>query len=149
MKIKPRHSIRGKLTGIIMLTSTTAVLLACFGFVASGLYNFRNRLLGDLSAISHLVAFNSTDSLESGDAMDARDILQGLRAKPSIVAAAIFTKRGDVFARYEPHRSVQIPRTIRPDGIYDRGDLLETFSPIRRNGRRIGTLYVAADQSDR
>ena len=132
-----------------MLTSTTAVLLACFGFVASGLLNFRNRLVGDLTIISHLVAFNSADVVESGNRRESYQVLNGLRAKPSIVAAAIFTERGELFARYAPEQEISIPAAVRPDGLYDNGQNTELFSPIRYKGRRIGTLYVAADHRER
>ncbi len=132
-----------------MLTSTTAVLLACLGFTVSGLLNFRNRLIGDLSTIAHVVGFNSTTALTYGDRRAADEVLNALRAKPSIIAAGIYTDRGEPFARYEPHRSIAIPPTILPDGVYDRDGRVELFSPIRLGNARIGTLYVAADARDR
>jgi PAS domain S-box-containing protein len=145
---RPR-SIRGKVTGIIMLTSTTAVLLACLGFTISGLFNFRNRLLGDLTTIAEVVGSNSTAALTFGDRQAANEVLAALRAKPSIIAAGIYTDRGELFARYEPHRSILIPATIQPDGVYDRDDRVELFSAIRLGNARIGTMYVAADARDR
>ena len=132
-----------------MLTSTTAVLLACLGFTVSGLLNFRKRLIGDISTIASVVGFNSTDALTSGDRQAAEVVLSALRAKPSIIAAGIYTDRGKPFARYEPYRSITIPAAARPEGIYDDGSHVEMFSPIRLGDTRIGTLYVAADARDR
>src|SRR5882757_9339543 len=106
MTTKRAPSIRRKLTGIIMLTSTTAVLLTCLGFTASGLLNFRNRLVADLSTIANVIASNSTSSLTFRDHAAAHDILTALRAKPSIIAAGIYTEHGAPFARYEPLRSI-------------------------------------------
>lgn len=148
MKRRRRLSIRRKLTCIIMVTSTTAVLLACLGFTISSLLDFRARLADDLVTIAHLVAFNSTDVLQSGDRREAHEILYGLRAKPSIVAAAIFTGGGAVFASYATQRSIPIPAAARADGVYASGGRTELFSPIRVDGRRIGTLYIVADQRD-
>ena len=149
MTTKWKHSIRGKLTGIIMLTSTTAVLLACAGFVTSGLVNFRKRLIGDISMTAQMVASNSTAALMFGDRHTAGEVLNVLRAKPPIIAAGIYTERGETFARYEPSASIHIPRTLLPDGFYDRGDRLELFYGIRLDHERVGTLYIMVDASDR
>jgi len=132
-----------------MVTSTTAVALTCLGFVSTGVINFRHHLLADLSTTSHLVAFNSTAALQSGDRRAAHEILTGLRAKPSIIAAAIFTDSGDAFARYKANHSISIPATVRPPGVYQTARGVELFWPIRLDGRQIGTLYVAADERDR
>ena len=149
MAIRPRQSIRRKLTGIIMLTSTTAVLLTCLGFVVSGALKFRSRLIADISTTSHMVALNSTEALSSGNHRAATELLAGLRAKRSIIAAGIYTGGGTLFAQYDPRRTHNIPQSIPPDGVYDDGDNIELFSPIRLDGRRIGTLYIASNESDR
>ena len=149
MTTKLTHSIRGKLTGIIMITSGTAVALACLCFIASGLLNFRTRLIADISTISRVISFNSTTALTSGDRHMAHKVLNALRAKPSIIAAGVYDERGAAFARYEPQRGVSIPSTVMPDGIYDRNGRTELFSAIRVGDRHIGTMYVAADARDR
>ena len=47
--------------------------------------------------------------LTFGDRQAAQEILTALRAKPSIVAAAIYTARGEQFARYQPDASISDP----------------------------------------
>ena len=149
MTHKRQHSIRGKLTGIIMITSGTAVLLACLGFTVTGLLNFRKRLIVDISTVARVIASNSTAALAFNDHQSGREVLGALQAKPSIIAAAIYNYRGEPFAAYEPSHGISIPRRPRADGVYDLGDHVELFSAIRFNGKRIGTLYVAADNRDR
>jgi PAS domain S-box-containing protein len=149
MTTKRQHSIRGKLTGIIMITSTAAVLLACLGFTVTGLLNFRKRLIVDISTIARVIASNSTAALAFNDHQAAHEVLGALQAKPSVIAAAIYNHRGEPFAVYEPSPTIGVPMTIRPDGVYDRGDNIELFSAIRLGGKRIGTLYVSADNRDR
>ena len=149
MANKRQHSIRGKLTGIIMIASTAAVLLACLGFMATGLLNFRKRLIADISTIARVIASNSTTALAFNDHASGREVLEALRAKPAVIAAAIYNHRGEPFAVYEPKRGIGVPKTVRPDGVYDRGDNVEFFSAIRFGGKRIGTLYVSADNRDR
>ena len=149
MKIKRQHSIRGKLTGIIMITSAAAVLLACLGFTVTGLLNFRKRLIADISTIARVIASNSTAALAFNDRQAAREVLAALQAKPSMTAAAIYNHRGEPFAVYEPNHGIGVPKRPQPDGVYDRGDSVELFSAIRFGDKRIGTLYVSADNRDR
>ena len=78
-----------------------------------------------------------------------REVLSALEAKPSIVAAGIYTDRGEPFARYEPNASISIPRVLPKDGFHDRGERLELVYGIRLGHRRIGTLYIASDSRDR
>ena len=117
MTVKWRQSIRRKLTGMIMLTTTIAVLLTCVGFVASGLVNFRKRLLGDITATAQMISSHSTAALTFGDRHAAQEVLNALASKPSVIAAGIYTARGEPFARYEPKASIHIPQTLLPDGF--------------------------------
>jgi len=146
MSATRRHSIRGKLTRIIMVTSSTAVLLACLGFVVSDLMSVRDRLQADLSTLADVVGSNSTAALAFGDGKAAQDALDALRAKPSIVAAAIYTAEGALFARYQP--VVSVPPVPLRDGFHIRPDRVEFFYAIRLDQERIGTLYIASDASD-
>jgi PAS domain S-box-containing protein len=149
MTTKRQHSIRGKLTGIIMITSSAAVLLACLGFTVTGLLGFRKRLIIDISTIARVIASNSTAALAFNDHESGREVLGALQAKPSVIAAAIYNHRGEPFAAYEPNHGITIPLRPRPDGVYDFGNQVELFSPISFSGKRIGTLYVSADNRDR
>jgi PAS domain S-box-containing protein len=149
MIVKPTHSIRRKLTRIIMMTSTTAVLLACLGFIISDLVGLRNRLARDLSTLAQVVGSNSIAALTFGDHQGAREVLNALRARPSIVAAGIYTETGQPFARYEPNASISIPRVLLQDGFHDHGNRLELFYGIRLGHKRVGTLYIASDSRDR
>ncbi len=144
-----KHSIRRKLTGMIMLTSTAAVLLTCLGFTASGLLNWHRRLVADLTTIAHVVSANSTAALTFGDRQAAVEVLNTLREKPSIIAAGIYTVPGEPFARYEPTASIRVPRALLEDGFHERSDRIELFYPIQLDHQRLGTLYIASDTRDR
>jgi PAS domain S-box-containing protein len=149
MTLKSKRSIRRKLTGIIMLTSTTAVLMACLGFVVSDLASLRAALAGDLSTLAQVVGSNSSADLTFGDREGAREVLSALHAKPSIVAACIYTEQGEPFAQYEPNDSVSTPRTPPKDGFRDTGEHLELTYGIQLGRRHIGTLYIVSDSRDR
>jgi PAS domain S-box-containing protein len=146
---KSAPSIRRKLTRIMMLTSTTVVLLVCLGFVISDLVSLHTRRADDLSTLAQVVGSNSTVALTFGDRQGAAEVLNALRAKPSIIAARIYTEAGEPFASYQPTASISIPRTPLHDGFYDRGDRVELFHAIRLGHKRVGTLYVVSDTRDR
>jgi len=128
-----------------MLTSTIAVLLACLGFVLSDLVTSRGRRAEELSTLAQVIASNSTAALAFGDRAAAREVLNALRAQPSIVAACIYADRGEPFARYAPNASITLPRDLLADGFHNRGDRLSLFYAIRLDHERIGTLYIVSD----
>src|SRR5436190_5304853 len=105
-----------------MLTSATAVLVTCLGFTVSGLIKLRGRLESDLTATSQMLAINSTAALTFGDQKAAQEVLNTLRSKRSIIAAAIYTTNGKPFARYEPTSGISIPRTVLASGFHDQAD---------------------------
>jgi PAS domain S-box-containing protein len=142
-------SIRRKLTRLMMLTSTTTALLVCLGFVISDLVDLRHRLADDLSTLAQVVGSNSTVALTFGDRQGAGEVLGALRAKPSIVAAGIYTETGAPFARYEPHASIHIPRVLLHDGFYDRDGRLALYYGIEIGHKRVGTLYIVSDSRER
>ncbi len=146
---KRKQSIRGNLTRIIMLTSTTAVLLTCSAYFVSGLNNYRKRITADLSANAKMIASNSVEALKRGDRRVAHEVLTSLRQKRSIIAAGIYDSRGEPFERYEPNASISIPRTLLPDGFHDQDNGLELFYAITVDGQRAGTVYMLADRRER
>ncbi len=54
----------------------------------------------DVEILTDVLATNSTAAITFHDADAARDVLQALRAEPSITAACIYTKDDKPFARY-------------------------------------------------
>ena len=149
MTLTSMRSIRRKLTVIIMLTSTIAVLLTCLGFVISDVVSLRKDLAGDLSTLAEIVGVNVVEELTFGDRQGAVGDMSALKAKPSIVAAGVYTERGELFAQYEPNASISVPRVLPADGFYNNGELLELVHAIRLGHRRIGTLYIASDARER
>ena len=133
---------------MIMLTTTTAVLLACLGFVVANLVSWRKALQGDLSTLAQVVGSNSMVALTFGDHQGGEEVLNALRAKPSIVAAGLYAEDGRPFARYEPNPAISIPAAPLPDGFHQQGHRIELFYGIRLGRQRLGTLYISSDSRD-
>jgi PAS domain S-box-containing protein len=145
MTARWKHSIRAKLTGIIMLISTTAVLMACAFLVAQDVVDERAELNEQLRAYGQLIGAHSEATLKFDDPKAAMEELSVLRAKASFVAGAVYTDKGVLFASYANGTSAP-PRLLHsPDGIIHRPGGVELFLPITLDGERVGTVYLASD----
>src|SRR5688572_61589 len=93
-------SIKQKLTLIIMLTSTVALVVASLAFALNGAAAARSQRVNDLTTTARIVGSNSTAALSFGISADAEKTLAALKAKPQVVSAAIYTPDGAQFATY-------------------------------------------------
>ena len=85
---------------ITMATTTAALLLAAVGIVTFDTFLFRQSLTRDLSALSRIIADNSTAALAFNDPRAASETLAALRARSHLVTACIYRMDGSVLARY-------------------------------------------------
>jgi two-component system sensor histidine kinase/response regulator len=109
-------SIKRKLTVIVMAASSVALLLACAAF---GLYDkitFQQSMVEDLKIQAEIIATNSTAALTFGDGKAIEEMLAALKAKRSIVAACVYNKNGQPFARYLRNGSSDLPAPTPPPG---------------------------------
>jgi len=138
--------IKRKLVIIIMLTTTTALLLAGIGIVASDSILFRQYLQRDLSALSRIVAENSTAALAFNDPQTATETLAALRARPHLVDACIYRPDGTTLARYSrPGAPSGCPPLRGQHELQFAGNDLTVSRAIVLSGRRIGTLMLVYD----
>ncbi len=143
-------SIKRKLTRIIMLTSSVALLIACAAFVIYEMAMFRDTMTGELMSTANIIGANSTAALEFNDSGAGEETLEALRADPRIVSACIYRLDGQVFATYsrENRREYPIPPQPRKDGDYMEGGYLTLFRPITLDDERIGSIYIESDLRD-
>ena len=143
-------SVRQKLTAIILLTSSVAILLACTVFAIYDAITFLRTLANDLGTIAEITGSNSTAALTFGDAASAREILSSLRAQKNIVAACIYTREGAVLAKYTRAGSKQVFSPPAPlsdtNSIVSRHMIL--FRQIRLEGELVGTIYLDSDLNE-
>src|SRR5687767_166283 len=140
-------SIKRKLTWIIMIASSAALLLVSAGFVTYEIVGRRQSMTRDLSTLAEVIGNESTGALSFEDTDRAREILNALRAKKNIVAAALYDQSGHLFARYQPDYSSReyFPDSPRRDGSQFEADHLIIFHQIRLKDDTIGTVYLKSD----
>ena len=140
-------SIKRKLTLIIMLISTVALLLACISFIFYDLIISRKAMVRDLATVAEMVGTNSSAPLLFYDPSSAKEVLAALKAKPQIVSACIYEKNGKPFAKYlrgDPTGNFT-PPAPQPDGSLFAADRLVLFQRIALDGETVGVVYLESD----
>jgi len=142
-------SIRRKQTLIILLTSSVALLLACAAFVIYDTVTFRRELVERVTILADTVGNNCAGAIDFNDAKTAEETLAALRADDNIVAAAVYTRDGHVFAVYQRDNGAAfVPPAARATGLEFINNELHLFRPIKQRGEMTGLFFVASDLQD-
>src|SRR5687767_12752199 len=108
-------TIGRKLTGMIMFTTTCAVIMASVGYLIADLSAMKSHDDTHMTTLARVIGDNASASILFSDRESARDVLQALRADPSIIAAGIYTRNGKEFVRYAPDPSFSFPLAMARD----------------------------------
>jgi PAS domain S-box-containing protein len=164
MRILRNMHLKPKLTAVIMVTTGIALLLASAAFVISEIISFRREMVENLSTLAEVIGTNSTAALTFKDKKAAQETLSALKAEPNVMRGYIFTRGGEVFAKYvagDLHASdgsrefektddqrwaldVQTPLLVRAGHDFV-NDCLDLTRHIFLEGDRIGTVYLRSD----
>src|SRR3954447_6554816 len=85
-------SIKRKLTAIIMIATTVALLLVSGAFVAYQLFTFRQTLKTDISALGTVIGDRSTAAISFEKPDEAQIILGSFKIKEHITGAALYDR---------------------------------------------------------
>jgi len=137
-----------KLTLIIMVTSVVSLLAACAAFVWYDNYLFKQSMTRDLVALTKTISASTQMAIANQNQESVQKALvEVLRDKDQIVAAAIYSRGGEKLAI---HIKEGAPEMIpaNPSTLQSRfeGDNLVVASAVMTDaGQRIGTVYLKAD----
>jgi PAS domain S-box-containing protein len=137
-------SIKRKLMFIIMLTSSTAVILACAAFIMNDLKNFRLSMEREVSILAEVIGSNSTAPLLFKDSASAEETLSALAAQPHVVYACIFGLDGEVVAKYSSSENANSfsSRPLQDNRIFYADNFMHMYKRIKFQGEFIGTVYL-------
>jgi signal transduction histidine kinase/DNA-binding NarL/FixJ family response regulator len=141
-------SIKRKLMLITMLTSSVALILSSVSFLIYDLMSFRRQLSQDLMTQAEIIGFNSGAAMAFKDEAAATATLSALKAKDDIVAAALYSPEGKVFAHYsqgDKRLPSSLPSHSQENGYRFEGGYLQVFQKVTMNGERVGNLYMLSD----
>jgi PAS domain S-box-containing protein len=147
MNFFTHRSIKRKLTLIIMIACSVALLLACSSILLFEVAGFKKVLLRNTEVMAQMIGANSAVSLSFHNQNDAREILSALKAEPYVLSGGIYDDTGEVFATYyregTPRRT--LPRTPGRESFSFDKDSLHLFHTIRLDGDAVGTVYIQSD----
>ncbi len=134
---------RWKLTLLITLISGMNLSLAFVGLYLHDMYAFRSEMQRRLDNTKLVMLDRLTPVLEQNP--DTADLpLNLLESDPQILAAAVYSPDNKLLARYTRHGSLEfIPSPNRVKQIFF-DDRSIVFTPIRKDSRIYGTLYLKA-----
>jgi signal transduction histidine kinase/CheY-like chemotaxis protein len=144
------YSISKKLTGMNMLVSGAALLLACIAFFAYDLYTFRAGIVDNLSTEAQILGSNTVSALVFNDPRAAGNTLSALNASPHILYGAIYTPDGQLFAGYWRENSGKaLPIPAVPVGQtqahwFEKGRIVLAQAIIFQ-GKLTGFVYIVSD----
>lgn len=138
--------IRRKLAVIILMTTGAALLFMCASFVTYEYLTFRRTTVRDLSTLGEIIAANSTAALAFDNAADAQQTLAALQAERHVIAAALYTPTGTLFAKYPATLDEKLlPRSADDARQRILPRSLATIQPVMHRGKQLGTLYLESD----
>ena len=138
-------SIKRKLTLIIMLTSSVALLLSCAALVTYDRLSSERALVRRINTMAEIIGFNCTAAISFDDPAAAAETLSALRVERHVAAAAIYDQHDRVFAIYHREDLPFTPPTRQADGNHTADDHLVLFRSIELEGRPLGAVYILAD----
>jgi signal transduction histidine kinase/CheY-like chemotaxis protein len=138
--------IKQKLSLVVMVASSMALLLACMILVASEIVAFRREMAHGLTVLAHGIAYNAANNMTRNDRVAATETLKALRVEEHVICGCLYAKDNSLFAQYvRENAEVTFPDTPGPDGyVFGKGSLA-LFRPVIQNNQRVGTIYVEAD----
>jgi signal transduction histidine kinase len=150
MKSYKDLAINTKLTLLVLLAGSVALLLSCIGFVTNDVRMIRSSMIQQMSTLAEVVGSNSTAALSFDDAQTAGELLMSLRKQPAVDLACIYDASGRLFAAY--HRGdVDAPPPAAPAAIgyqFTSDGHLDVSREIRHDGRLVGTIYLHTNMRD-
>ncbi|MBI4660036.1 MAG: PAS domain S-box protein [Verrucomicrobia bacterium] len=142
---KGQSSIKHRVRAVILLVSIVVLLITATLFVAYEVISFRAQLVQNLSTLAAVIADNIAAPLAFNSEETAEEILSALKAEPDIVAASVFDREGNVFAKYPLQSQTHLlPAQLENAGLRFTADALVVFQPVIKEKKSIGTLYLRA-----
>src|ERR1051326_854881 len=133
-------TIKRKVMGVIMLTSTIVLTLTAAAFMVYDLVGYRRNLEESLVTSARITANASPAAVVFEDEQVAQEALNGLQAEPRVVAAALYDLKGKLFVRYPTNleQSAFPLRPGKPDKPHFENGYIHLVEPVSQEGAPVG-----------
>jgi signal transduction histidine kinase/ActR/RegA family two-component response regulator len=143
MNARDTGSVRSKLIKMAVFTTLAALLSASIAMLLLDLRTFQRYWVDDLATQADIMASVTAPALTFNDANTAQQQLAVLRARPQILAGAVYAGNGARFATYaKAGVDAALPPAPQAGGYHIARGELEVWHRIVENGEHIGTVYL-------
>ena len=139
-----RYTVRVKLMRVVLVTTLIALCVAGIAMLTVDLTRYQKSWASDLSTDASILAVSLAPALAFNDHEAAVRNLSALKARPRVIAAALYAADGTVYASFSRDGASPLPSQPPPEGIRTSGQRVEYAHVIARNGEVLGTLYLRA-----
>jgi len=139
--------IQHKLTAIIMLTCTVAVLA---GFIVLSVQDYlkgKDRISTSFSTYATIIAENSKAAVAFNDSGDAGQILSALSSTGDVTLACLYDSKGEVLAKYQRSDikdDIQLPEAHSQGCVFSWRNF-SVFQDINLDNEKIGSIYLQVE----
>lgn len=141
--------LKAKLMAIIMLTTSIALLLACFAFVVYDLNVFPDMQTLELGVLARITGANCVPDLHFDDTGAATTTLEWLKNNEHIISATIYNMEGEIFAEYHSddwNRALTSPIVPKKNGVkFKNNEVILHQSIMDTSNEEVGSIVLVAD----
>jgi two-component system, sensor histidine kinase len=134
--------VRARLMRLVLLTTVLAVWVAGIAMLSVDVSMYRKSLVSELSTEASILALSTAAALEFDDQPVAERNLSALEARAGVLAAALYTARGALFASYVRPGNQPPPAVLTRESLRIAGDQAELVQPVRRGSETVGYIYL-------
>jgi signal transduction histidine kinase/ActR/RegA family two-component response regulator len=141
-----QQSVRRKLMAVNVRTTAIALLLAAVAMSLVDMTAYRNARASQLSTEASILALAAAPALAFDDHTAAQRILGALRAHSAVLAAALYTADGSLFASYGRAGQPAPPATLSSTNasVRQSSDEVRVTQRVTQNEESLGTIYLRA-----
>jgi serine phosphatase RsbU (regulator of sigma subunit) len=138
-----RVTIRWKLILIALVTTIVVLLAVAAAIFTYDSVTFRQALVAETNVLAQMLEVSCAQAVVFGDQEGAEEALSTLRAQGQVVAAAVYGRSGEVFAKYVRQGAGDWrPPPRQPAGHRFEGDRLSLFHSMEYGRKEVGAVHV-------
>ncbi len=137
-------SLSKKIKGIILISTSLALILSSCSFVWLAWYSLRDSVKMDAIGLAEAIGSNCTAALLFNDSTSAREIISALASDLRIQKAVLYKKNHSVLATYrrEDPRVSKSPPPSQPEATYFQRGSLIVFRDISMDRELLGRIFI-------
>jgi two-component system, sensor histidine kinase len=143
-KIIQNLSLSRKIKGIIVVSTTLALILSSCAFLWLAWVSLRDSLKTDAIGLAEAIGSNCTAALLFNDSASAQEILTAFASDPRIMQAALYKKNNSVLAQYQrkdPAVDMKAPPSQSAAAFFQKESLI-VFRDITMDKEWLGRIYI-------